>query len=113
MTPDLDHQATPLFIAVSETEQERITGGFGFGGNFFFFQQTDIMSFANQQNSFAGTTGDGGNVSGTSTSNTGYRLSQTTLAFGGFFGGGRSRYGFSPWLSSFNFYQNLWNRLLG
>lgn len=96
MTHVLDNQTTPLLVEVSETEQERITAGYGLGGlDFFYFDQINIETSASNETSFSGTDGEGGQVTGTSSSNTAYRLSRTTLAFGGF---GGSRYGFSSWM---------------
>lgn len=97
---------------LSEVDQETVTGGFGFGGfgggDFFFFQQTNIESLAHNQNGFSSAGNGSGGVSAYSNTNSAYRFSQTTLAFGSF--GGSSR-GFSPWMWLFG--QSFLARLLG
>lgn len=97
MFNDFDKNQLPsdLLIELSDQDQETLTGGCGFGGfNYFFFQQTDIDTFANQDISVSGGQSGG---SGSSSSNTGYRLSQTTLAFGSFSPGRSSGLGSSAW----------------
>jgi hypothetical protein len=112
MTHDLDHQTAPLFMEVSETEQEQISGGCGFGGwNFFYFDQTDIESYASNDSNMSGSGGIGGQITGSSRSSSAYRLSRTTLAFGGFFGG--SRYGLSRWGGFMSPHQGLMGFLAG
>lgn len=85
-------------VEVPDSEQEQITGGCGFGGwHFFYFDQTDIETSASNDSGFSGSGGIGGQITGSSRSSSAYRLSRTTLAFGGFLGGSRygGGYGFS------------------
>jgi hypothetical protein len=62
-------------LELSEQEQEAVVGGFGLADFFgsFFFQKTDIDTFADAQDNFT----DGSSIS----RRTGYRLSRITLAF--------------------------------
>lgn len=115
MTPDLDHQAAPLFTEVSETEQEQIAGGCGFGGwHFLYFDQTNIETFADNDTEFSGTGGNGGPIAVATSSRSAYRLSRTTLAFGGgSFGRRRSYFGASRWGGFMNPYQGLLGFLAG
>lgn len=94
---DENQLPSDLLVELSDQDQETLTGGHGFDLgqlSYFFFQQTDIDTFANQDISVSG--GEGGG-SGTSSSNTGYRLSQTTLAFGSFFPQRRTQRGSPLW----------------
>jgi len=86
---NLNHSKNNKFLTeLSEQEQEATAGGCAFAGlDFFFFQQTDIETTAENQTSISGMNG----FSGSSLGRTGYRFSQTTLAFGSLFGGRRNR----------------------
>ena len=95
-----------LLDELSEQEQEAVVGGFGwedFLGS-FFFQRTDIDTFADAQDKFT----DGSSIS----RRTGYKLSQITLAFTMPFLGGssrrRSRSSSSRMRNVFNLFQALW-----
>lgn len=88
MSDHTEPEDSEFLTELSDQEQETVTGGFDLGGfNFFFFQTTDITSFAERQSNASG---NGGNVSGSTSANAGYRFSQTTLAFSSF-GRGRRR----------------------
>lgn len=101
-------------VEVPDSEQEQITGGCGFGGwQFFYFDQTNIESFANNDSDFSGSGGIGGQITGSSRSSTAYRLSRTTLAFGGGSFGSRRPYGVSRWGGFMNPYQGLMGFLAG
>lgn len=104
MSDNIESKNPEFLTDLSDQEQENVTGGFDFG-NFFFFQQTDIESLAERQTSISG----GSGVSGSSASRAGYRMSQTTLAFGSFLGFGRGRRRnrqFSPLIGFFNLFQD-------
>lgn len=65
-----------LLIQLSEQEQEAMAGGLALQGfDYFFFQQTDIRSFADNQLNVS----DAGL---SSSQQTGYSFSQTTIAIG-------------------------------
>jgi len=115
MTQDLDLQGTPLFTEVSEIEQEQLAGGCGFGGwHFFYFDQTSIESSASNNTDFSGMGGNGNPIAVSTTSDSAYRLSRTTLAFGGgSFGRRRSYFGASRWGGLMNPYQGLLGFLAG
>lgn len=109
MTHSFDDPITPLFAEVSETDQEKIAGGSGLGGlDFFYFDQINVETYASNDTSLSSIGNDGRQMTGTSNSNSAYRLSRTTLAFGSF---GGSRWGFSPWMWLLS--QGFLGRLLG
>jgi hypothetical protein len=93
-------------LELSESEQEAVVGGFGLEDFFgsFFFQKTDIDTFADAQANLA----DGSSIS----RRTGYKLSRITLAFTmPFFGGSsrrRSRSRSSRMPNIFSLFQDLW-----
>jgi len=106
MSDNLKSKDSEFLTQLSDKEQENVTGGFDIGNlGFFFFQQTDIESFADRQTDISA----GKGVSGSSSSRAGYRFSQTTLAFGSFFGFGRGRRRnrqFSPLIGFFNIFHD-------
>ncbi|MBF2065101.1 MAG: hypothetical protein IGS39_11870 [Calothrix sp. C42_A2020_038] len=73
---------------LSENEQETLTGGraSSFGFDNFFFQRTDINSFASNDLNISS-----GNNNLSSSQRSGYSLSRITLGFSSLFGGGRRR----------------------
>jgi hypothetical protein len=93
-------------VELSEPEQEAVVGGFGWEDFFgsFFFQKTDIDTFADAQDKFT----DGSSIS----RRTGYKLSRITLAFTmPFFGGSsrrRSRSRTTRMPNIFSLFQDLW-----
>ena len=91
-------QDTHLLRELPESEQESVAGGFAMDMfDSFFFQQTDISTFAEAEFNDSQTDRSG-------LRRTGYRLSQLTLAFTSpRFGGGRARSGRSRMGSIFNF----------
>lgn len=99
------HEEKDRLVELSELEQEAVVGGFGLEDFFgsFFFQKTDIDTFADAKASLA----DGSSVS----RSTGYKLSQITLAFMPLFGGSsrrRSRSRANRRLNIFSLFQDLW-----
>lgn len=76
MSDDIEPKDSELLMELSEQEQETVAGGCAMGGLAFFFQQTDIETFAEDHTSFSGR-----NISGSSSSRTGYKFSQTTFGF--------------------------------
>jgi len=88
MSDPIESKNPEFLVELSEPEQESVAGGFALEDMFesFFFQQTDIDTFAEAQFNDSQT-------GRSSLQRTGYRLSQITLAFTSpRFGGGRSRY---------------------
>jgi hypothetical protein len=105
MSDQIKLKDTELLQELSEPEQEAVAGGFGLGDIFssFFFQKTDIETYAEADTHIA--------PAGISASRrTGYRLSQVTLAFTSLsFGGRRSRRpGRSRLNNVFNLFQDSW-----
>jgi hypothetical protein len=99
------HEDSLQFLAeLSEQEQEAIAGGFGLEDFFgsFFFQKTDIDTFAEDRTNISN------DVS--ISRRTGYKLSQITLAFTmPLFGGGRgSRSRRSRMRNIFSLFQDYW-----
>jgi len=84
MSLDIKPQQPELFIDLSEKKQETVSGGGSFDISDFFFQKTDIATFANNE-----TRVSDGNRSISSKQQTGYMLSQITMGFSG--GGIRRR----------------------
>lgn len=77
MSDDIKPKDSELLVELSEQEQEIVAGGCAMGGlASFFFQQTDIETFAEDHTSFSGR-----DIKGSSSSRTGYKLSQTTFGF--------------------------------
>ena len=103
---DPHEEKIDLFLELSEKEQEAVVGGFGWEDFFssFFFQRTDIDTFADAQDKFT----DGSSIS----RRTGYKLSRITLAFTiPSFGGSsrrRSRSRSNRMSNIFNLFQDLW-----
>lgn len=95
-----------LFNELSDREQEAVIGGFDLEDLFssFFFQKTDIDTFADAQDRFT----DGSSIS----RRTGYRSSQITLSFTmpSFSGSSRrrSRSRTARMRYIFNLFQDLW-----
>jgi hypothetical protein len=85
-------QPIGLVSELSDQQQESLSGGYacdcGGGFELFFFQDTAIDTFADNQ--IAINTGAGG-LQATSQSSTGYSFRQTTLAFLSFGGGSGGR----------------------
>jgi hypothetical protein len=75
-----------LFADIPVVEQEITSGGraSSSGGYDFFFDKTDVVTFANNESNFSD-----GSRTATSKSSTGYKMSR--LSFG--FGGGKKRRG--------------------
>ena len=70
---------TELLTELSESEQEAVTGGVSLDDfAYFLFQQTAIESFADDKTTLSA---NGGNPNVSSSSRTGYKSFQTTLAF--------------------------------
>lgn len=90
MSDDIKSKNPELLVELPEQEQESVVGGFGFEDFFgsFFFQQTDIASSAEKQTNIFRNDG----TSGSTLARTGYRSSQTTLAFNSFPFSRKSRY---------------------
>jgi hypothetical protein len=79
MSNKIESKNSAWLMELSEQEQQAVAGGFARGMfSDFFFQQTDIRSFAENRINFLG---EDANSSGSSSSKTGYMFSQTTLAF--------------------------------
>lgn len=77
MSDDIEPKDFELLVELSEQEQETVAGGCAMGGfAAFFFQQTDIETFAEDHTSFSGRA-----LKGSSSSRTGYKFSQTTFGF--------------------------------
>ena len=73
-----------LITELSENEQQTLTGGRTFDN--FFFQRTNINSFASNDLNISS-----GNSSLSSSQRSGYSFSQITLGFSSLLGGGRRR----------------------
>jgi hypothetical protein len=108
MSDEIKTTDTELLTELSESEQEAVTGGVSLADDFasFFFQQTAIETFADDQTTLSA---NGGNPKVSSSSKTGYKFFQTTLAFSiPVFSKRRSRGGANMSIGSlFNFLQNL------
>lgn len=109
MSDDIKTTATDteLLTELSEQEQQAVTGGVSLDDfAYFFFQQTAIESFADDQTTLSA---NGGNPKVSSSSKTGYKFFQTTLAFSvPIFNKRRSRGGANMSIGSLlNFLQNL------
>jgi hypothetical protein len=87
-----------IITELSDKEQEILTGGraSSFGFDNFFFQRTDINSFASNDLNISS-----GNSSLSSSQRSGYSFSQITLGFSSLFGGGRRRRGSQARLGNF------------
>ncbi len=98
MSDPIELKNREFLVELSEQEQESVAGGFAMDMfDSFFFQQTDISTFAEAEFNDSQTGRSG-------LQRTGYRLSQITLAFTSpRFGGRRSRYGRSRMGGIFNF----------
>lgn len=81
MSDPINSTNPELLVELSEQEQETVAGGCALAGfSYFFFQQTDIDTFAENEAEVS----DSNGFRGSSLARTGYRFSQTTLAFGSF-----------------------------
>lgn len=80
MSGDIKPQAPELFLAISEQEQENISGGCSNHSELaisnFFFQKTNIETFANSAINLSGSNG-----SISSVQQTGYKFSQIIFGF--------------------------------
>ncbi|MDZ4871376.1 MAG: hypothetical protein CLLPBCKN_000764 [Chroococcidiopsis cubana SAG 39.79] len=107
MSEPNEDKSDRLLDELSDREQEAVVGGFGWEDFFgsFFFQKTDIDTFADAQDKFT----DGSSIS----RRTSYKLSQITLAFTmPLFGGSgrrRSRSSSSRMRNIFNLFQSFWD----
>jgi len=103
MSDQIKIKQPELLKDLSEPEQEVVAGGFGWEDIFssFFFQKTDIDTFAEADTQIA----PGISVS----RRTGYRSSQITLAFTSSGSGGRrSRFGRARMWNVFSLLRNYW-----
>lgn len=115
MAPIAHGPIESLLTEISDVDQEQISGGLGSASGspfFFYFDQIDIDTAANNDSSMSGTVAGGPLISGTSRGNSAYRLSRTTLAFGGFLGTMNSD-GHSSWGVVMSPYQSIMGLLTG